>query len=135
MANIKSNDFRDIPFPSDFTDEDKDEYMRLLNLSKFEHADVYEKEKWIIHYAIIMHIRKENGKEVQFTEDELKEIVSKFENAEWRNTKEVICTGKEDPYLYDKENNPIFKDNSYFFKNDDEGNVAETKAENTICID
>jgi len=134
MANIKSNDFSDIPFPSDFTDEDKNEYMRLLNLSKFEHADIYEKEKWIIHYAIIMHIRKENGKEVQFTEDELKEIVSKFENAEWRDKKEVVCTGKEHPYLYDKENNPIFKDNSYFFKNDDDGNVAETKAENIISI-
>lgn len=129
--NIKSNDFKDIPFPSDFNDDDKDEYMKLLNLAKLEHSDVFESERWIIHYSIIMYIRKQKGLEEPYSEEELKEIISKYEI----KVKEVVCKGDENPYLYDKENNPIFKDNSYFYKLDEEGKVAETKAEDKVIIE
>lgn len=134
MGDIKSNQLKDIPFPDDFTDDDKDEYLRLLNLAKIEHADVYQKEKWVIHYAIIMYIRKEKGLEMPFTDEEFKVIVNKYENPDWKENKEVVCKGDEIPFLYDKENNPIFKDNSFFFKNDEEGKVAETKAESKVQI-
>ena len=76
---IKSNQLKEIPLHNDFTDEDKDEYKRLLNMAKIEHADIYEKEKWIVHYGIIMHIRREKGHEQPISEDELKEIISRYE--------------------------------------------------------
>lgn len=135
MADIKSNQLKDIPFPVDFTDLDKEEYIRLLNLAMVEHSDVYESNKWIIHYGIIMHIRKEKGFECPFNEKELNEIVERYKTAEWTENKEVKCTGNETPYLYDKDNNPMFKDNSFFFKNDDEGNKAETIAEDKVVVE
>lgn len=135
MGDIKSNQLKDIPFPDDFTDDDKDEYLRLLNLAKIEHADVYETEKWIIHYGIIMYIRKEKGLAIPFTDEEFKAIVDKYEHPDWKENKEVVCNGNEIAYLYDKENNPIFKDNSYFFKNDGTGKIAESKAKDKIELE
>lgn len=122
---IKSNELKQMPIPEDFTDEDKQEYERLLNLSKFEHPDIYEKEKWIIHFGVIMYIRKQKGLEQAYTEEEFNEIMNRYKLEE----KEVKFDSSNYPYLYDKENNPIFKDDSYFFKKDDEeGKVISTDA-------
>lgn len=134
MGDIKSNQLKDIPFPEDFTDEDKENYMNLFNVAKVEHADIYEKEKWIIHYGIIMYIKSEKGQKEPFTNEELKKIAEKFQNADWVKNKEVKCNGDENSYLYDKDNNPMFKDDSYFFKNNEEGNIAETSAEDKVVI-
>jgi len=121
--SINSNELKDIPFPDEFTDDDKLEYETLLNQSKVIHSDIYNKDKWIIHYGIIMYIRSKKGMEQPYTNEELKKIINRY------NVKieEVKCSGDEIPYLYDKNNNPIFKDNSYFFKNNEEGNIATTE--------
>lgn len=121
---IKSNQIKEMPTPSDFNDEDKEEYKRYLELSKIEHPDIFERDKWIIHYGIIMYIRKQKGLAEPYTDEEFNEIVKRYELKE----KEVKCDSNVLPYLYDKDNNPIFKDNSYFFKNDEEGKVAESKS-------
>lgn len=128
---IKSNELKEIPFPDEFNDDDKLEYETLLNESKVIHPDIYNNERWIIHYAIIMYIRSKNGFKNPYTDEELQKIIDNYKV----NVKEVKCSGDELPYLYDKENNPIFKDNSYFFKNNEEGNVAETKAEDKVEIE
>ena len=122
---IKSNELKEMPIPEDFTDEDKDEYKHLMNLSKIEHPDVYEKEKWIIHFGIIMYIRKHKGEAQPYTDEEFNQILKNYEIND--DKKNVKCDSNVLPYLYDKENNPIFKDDSYFYKNDEEGKVAETK--------
>lgn len=121
---IKSNQIKEMPTPSDFNDEDKEEYKRYLELSKIEHPDIFERDKWIIHYGIIMYIRKQKGLAEPYTDEEFNDIVKRYELKE----KEVKCDSNVLPYLYDKDNNPIFKDNSYFFKNDEEGKVAESKS-------
>lgn len=121
---IKSNQIKEMPTPSDFNDEDKEEYKRYLELSKIEHPDIFERDKWIIHYGIIMYIRKQKGLSEPYTDEEFNDIVKRYELKE----KEVKCDSNVLPYLYDKDNNPIFKDNSYFFKNDEEGKVAESKS-------
>lgn len=135
MGDIKSNDLKDIPYPDDFTEDDKLEYMRLLNIAKVEHEDVFINNKWIIHYGIIMHIRKEKGFVCPFNDEELERIVERYRTASWTEDKEIKCNGDEIPYLYDKDNNPIFKDNSYFFKNDEDGKVAETKADDKVVLE
>lgn len=122
---IKSNELKEMPIPEDFTDEDKDEYKHLMNLSKIEHPDVYEKEKWIIHFGIIMYIRKHKGEAQPYTDEEFNQLLKNYEIND--DKKNVKCDSNVLPYLYDKENNPIFKDDSYFYKNDEEGKVAETK--------
>lgn len=128
---MTNKEFKNIPLPSDFTDDDKDEYIKLMNLAKIEHADIYENEKWIIHYGIIMYIRKNKGVTESYTEEELKEIISKYDLKE----KEIKFDSSDYPYLYDKDSNPIFKDDSYFYKKDnDNGNVCESKADNQIEI-
>ena len=129
--SIKSNELKDIPFPNDFNDEDKLEYEKLLNESKVIHPDIYNNERWIIHYGIIMFIRTKKGIQTPYSDEELQKIIDNYKI----NVKEVKCNGDELPYLYDKENNPIFKDDSYFFKNNEEGNVAETKAEDKVEIE
>lgn len=119
--NINSNTLKDIPMPDDFNDDDKLRFEVLYNESKVKHSDVYKKEPWIIYYAIIMNIRSEKG-HLTLTDNELEELASKYKQV----PNEVICNGKEIPYLYDSSNNPIFKDNSYFFENDKNGNNAFT---------
>lgn len=123
---VKSCELKDIPFPIEFTDEDKATYEILFNESKTTHPDVYNNERWIIHYAIIMYIRNKNGYKTPLSDEELQDIVNKYKVILNEEVKEVKCNGDETPYLYDKENNPIFKDNSYFFKNNEEGNIAIT---------
>jgi len=119
---IKSNDLKDIPYPEDFTEDDKQEFDKLFSESKIIHPDIYENERWIIHYSIIIHIRAKKGMAQPFTDEELKKIVNNYKV----NIKDIKCNGDEIDYLYDKENNPIFKDNSYFFKTNEEGNIANT---------
>lgn len=131
MGDIKSNQLKDIPFPDDFNDDDKEEYERLLNIAKVEHEGIYQTNRWIIHYGIIMYIRQQKGQAEPYSEEELKEIMKRYQLAE----KEVVCKGDEIPYLYDKENNPIFKDNSYFFKTNEEGNIAESSAVDRVEIE
>lgn len=128
---IKSNELKQMPIPDDFNDDDKAEYEKLLNESRIEHPDIYEKEKWIIHFGIIMYIRKHKGLAQPYSDEEFNEIVKRYELQE----KEVKCDSNVLPYLYDKENNPIFKDDSYFFKNDEEGKVAESKAESKVQLE
>lgn len=97
----------DMPFPDDFTEEDKEEFKKLYEESKLIHPEVYEKEKWIFYYAIIMYIRTKHGRFNDcISNEELKELSKRYEEGV---AKEVICKGDEIPYLYDKENNPIFK--------------------------
>lgn len=129
MNDIKSNDLKNLPMPDDFTDEDKLRFEVLYNESKVKHADVYQREPWIIYFAIIMHIRSEKGKGT-LTNEELEELASKYKQA----PKEVVCKGDEIPYLYDNSNNPIFKDNSYFFENNEIGNVAFTSNVNDTVV-
>lgn len=131
MSDIKSNDLKNLPMPEDFTDDDKLRFEVLYNESKVKHADVYKKEPWVIYFAIIMYIRSEKGQGT-LTNEELEELASKYKEV----PKEVICRGDEIPYLYDSSNNPIFKDNSYFFENNEIGNVAFTSnVDDTVIIE
>jgi len=109
---IKSNELKEVPYPNDFNDDDKLEYDRLDAEAKVYHSDVYENEHWIIHLAIIAHIRSKKGVAFPVTDEELNALKDRYSV----NVKEVTCNGDEIPYLYDKQNNPIFKPNEALFE-------------------
>jgi hypothetical protein len=96
----------DIKLPEDFTEDDKDDFKRLYEESKLIHPEVYEKEKWIFYYAIIMYIRNKKG---NFEDCLSNEDLVKLTDWSSMENKEIKCEGTELPYLYDKDKNPIFK--------------------------
>lgn len=102
---LKSCIYKDTIYPSDFNDDDKFDYDKLMGESKIIHPEIYEKEKWIIELAIIAHIRSKKGVEFPVSDEELTALKDRYTLKE----REIICKGDEHPYLYDKENNPIFK--------------------------
>jgi hypothetical protein len=101
---IKSNILKEVPYPDEFTDEDKLEYDTLYAQCKIIHTDVEKENPFIIHTAIIAHIRAKKGMAVEFTNGELEEIKNSYK----LKSKVIECDVPEDHYIYDKENNPMF---------------------------
>lgn len=109
---IKSNVLKDVPYPEEFNDDDKEEYNRLFSEAKLLHEDVFQSEPWILHLAIIAHIRTKKGMVYPITDDELMALKDKYS----LKVKEVKCEGNEIDYLYDKEKNPMFFPNESLFE-------------------
>ena len=101
---IKSNILKDIPYPDEFTDDDKLQYDRLYAEAKLIHADVEKENPFIIHIAIIAHIRAKNGMAVDFTNEELEQVKNSYK----LKSKIIECKEDDNSYIYDKENNPIY---------------------------
>ena len=101
---IKSNILKEVPYPQDFTEEDKLEYDMLYSQAKIIHTDTEKESPFIIHLAIICHIRAKKGMAEVFTDEELQELKNRYV----LKCKVVECKEPEDSYLYDKENNPIY---------------------------
>lgn len=112
---IKSNIFKETMYPDEFTEEDKLEYDTLYAQSKLIHADVEKETPFIIHLAIIAHIRAKKGMAEPFTEEELEEVRNKYV----LKSKVIECKEPEDSYLYDKENNPIYFPSKLIISSDD----------------
>ena len=98
---IKSNILKDVPYPEEFNDDDKEEYDRLFSEAKLLHEDVYKQEPWLLHLAIIAHIRTKKGMAYPINDDELMALKDKYK----LKVKEVKCNGDEIDYLYDKNKN------------------------------
>lgn len=101
---IKSNIFKEVMYPEEFTDEDKLNYDTLYAQAKIIHSEVEKENPFIIHTAIIGHIRAQKGMEVPFTDEELEAVKNSYK----LKSKIIECCVPEDDYLYDKENNPIY---------------------------
>jgi hypothetical protein len=101
---IKSNEFKLVPYPDDFTDDDKLEYDNLYAQAEILHAKTAKEEPFIIHTAIIGHIRAKKGMAEPYTNEELEAV----KNSYILKSKEVSFDPQEQPYLYDKENNPMY---------------------------
>ena len=101
---IKSNVLKQTPYPSEFTDSDKLLYDKLYAESKLVHADIERDTPYIIHFAIIGHIRELNGNLIPLTDEELEDIKEKYR----LTTTEFKCEEPADSYIYDKEKNPIY---------------------------
>lgn len=101
---IKSNILKEVPYPSEFTDDDKLEYDTLYAQAKLIHAKIESENPFIIHTAIIAHIRAKNGMGVEFTNEELEAVKNSYK----LESKEVKCDAPKDSYIYDEENNPIY---------------------------
>lgn len=119
---IKSNILKEVPYPTDFSEEDKLEYDRLDAEAKVIHGDIYQNEHWLIHTAIIAYIRAKNGNSVPVSDEELMALKDKYT----LTAKEIKCNGDEIPFLYDKENNPIFKPDDELFVDSREDKVINT---------
>lgn len=101
---IKSNILKEVPYPDGFTDEDKLEYDYLYSQAKIIHSDVERENPFIIHTAIIGHIRAKKGMAEPFTDEELENVKNSYK----LESKLIECKEPEDSYLYDKEKNPIY---------------------------
>lgn len=112
---IKSNILKIIPYPDEFTEDDKLEYDTLYAQAKVIHTDIERDNPFIIHMSIIAHIRAKKGMEQPFTNEELEEI----KNSYILKSTLVECNEPEDHYIYDKENNPMFFPATITISNDE----------------
>lgn len=101
---IKSNILKEVPYPDDFTDDDKIEYDMLYAQSKIIHADIEQENPFIIHISIIGHIRAKKGMAMPFTDEDLENV----KNSYILKSKVIECNEPPNHYIYDKENNPIY---------------------------
>jgi hypothetical protein len=101
---IKSNILKEVPYPEEFTDEDKIEYDTLYAQAKIIHAEVERDNPYIIHISIISHIRAKKGMAVDFTDEQLEEIKNSYK----LSSKVIECNVPENSYIYDKEKNPMY---------------------------
>jgi len=101
---IKSNVLKEVPYPTEFSSLDRDLYDKLYAESKLIHGDIEKDTPFIIHYAIIGHIRALNGNLVPLSDTELETIKELYK----LTATEFKCEEPPDSYLYDKENNPMY---------------------------
>lgn len=101
---IKSNILKQVPYPDEFTDEDKLEYDALYAQAKLIHAQIEQENPFIIHISIIAHIRAKKGMAEPFTDEDLEAVKNSYK----LKSKVIECDAPKDSYLYDKENNPIY---------------------------
>jgi len=101
---IKSNIIKSVPYPDEFSEEDKIEYDTLYAQARLIHPDVEKENPYIIHISIIAHIRAKKGMAVEFTDEELMEVKNSYK----LKSKIIECDVPEDHYIYDKENNPMY---------------------------
>ena len=113
---IKSNILKTIPYPDEFTDEDKIEYDRLYAEAKFIHADVEKENPYIIYISIIAYIRAKKGMATEFTDEELMAVKNSYK----LKSKVVECDAPEDHYIYDKDNNPMYFPSKITISSDDD---------------
>jgi hypothetical protein len=113
---IKSNILKEIPYPDEFTDEDKLDYDTLYAQAKIIHTEVEKDNPFIIHVAIITHIRAKKGMAVDFTNEELEEIKNSYK----LKSKVIECDVPEDHYIYDKENNPMYYPSKLIISTDED---------------
>jgi len=91
-------------YPPEFTNDDKTEYDRLFSEAEIIHKSICENEPWIVRLAIIGHIRTNKGMREPYTDEDLEALKDNYK----LKTREFTCDSNELPYLYDKENNPMF---------------------------
>ena len=113
---IKSNILKEVPYPDEFTDEDKLEYDTLYTQCKIIHTEVEKENPFIIHTAIITHIRAKKGMAVDFTNEELEEVKNSYK----LKSKVIECDVPDDHYIYDKENNPMFYPSKLIISTDED---------------
>jgi hypothetical protein len=101
---IKSNLLKQVPYPTEFSEDDKALYDKLYAESKIIHAEIERDTPFIIHYAIIAHIRDLNGNLEPLSDTELETMKELYK----LTATEFKCEEPPDSYLYDKENNPMY---------------------------
>lgn len=112
---IKSNIIKSVPYPDEFSDEDKLQYDLLYSQAKIIHPDVEKENPFIIHISIIAYIRGQKGMACDFTDEELEEVKNSYK----LNTNNFECNVADDHYIYDKEKNPIFFPSTLTISSDD----------------
>jgi hypothetical protein len=105
---LRSNILKTTPYPEEFTEEDKANYDVLYAQAKVIHPEIERDNKFIIHMAIIAHIRQLKGMTADFTDEELEAVRASYQDYSDPASKIVTCEEAPDHYIYDKENNPIY---------------------------
>ena len=71
---FKSQEYKYDIYPSTFTEDDKLLFDRLFEESKIYHKKEYEKEPWLITYAVICYINGINGRCEDIKQEEIEEL-------------------------------------------------------------
>jgi hypothetical protein len=93
-------------YPEDFTEDEKMQFDHLDVESRLYHGDIYKKDKWLIHLAIIAYIRKQrngNGDDIILKDDELAEMKAQYK------LKSLVFETDVPEFLQDK-NHEIYKE-------------------------
>jgi hypothetical protein len=103
---IKSNILKQVPYPDDFSEEEKIEYDRLYAEAKIIHSTVEQENPFIIHFSIIMHIRakRPGAEEIPISNEELEEIKNSYK----LKSTVIECKEDENHYIYDHLHNPVY---------------------------
>jgi hypothetical protein len=103
---LKSQQLKEVPYPSDFSDIEKIEYDNLYAQAKILHSEVERTDSFIIHFSILMHIRSRRADfdNTPISDEELEQLRNSYK----LTTKEFTTEIPPDHYCYDKENNPIY---------------------------
>jgi len=128
---IKSNVLKDVPYPSEFTEDDKILYDKLYAESKIIHAEIERDTPYIIHFAIIGHIRSLNGNIVPLSDEELETMKELYK----LTATEFKCEEPHDSYLYDKENNPMYFPATLTISDDTNNSNIVIKSDGVINIE
>jgi len=105
---LRSNILKTTPYPEEFTEIDKSNYDVLYAQAKVIHPEIERDNPFIIHMAIIAHIRQLNGMSADFTEEELEAVRASYNDYSDPASKIVTCEEAPDHYIYDKQTNPIY---------------------------
>jgi len=126
---LKSNQFKktDEIYPEEFNDDDKLKFDELWEQAKIIHSEVYNTDPWIIRLAIIGYIRAGKGMAEPFSNEDLEHLKSQYR----LDKREFTTDVSDNDYLYDKDNNPIFKPDSYFFEEVNSNVVSTSNLELT----
>lgn len=76
---LNSQTFKQEIYPSHFTDEEKLYFDELLAQCEIIHKKEYQKDPWLIKYAIICYINGVNGRAIDIDKEEVEKIKKVYE--------------------------------------------------------
>jgi len=103
---IKSNILKQVPYPDDFSEDEKLEYDTLYAQAKIIHSDVERENPFIIYFSIVIHIRakRPGAEEFPISNEELEQIKESYK----LKSTVIECKENTDHYIYDYDHNPIY---------------------------
>lgn len=90
--------------PEDWTEEDKDEYNRLIKETSYIHPDI---EPFIAHIGVIAYINEQKGKKEPASKEDIEKTMSNYDLS---NSNNIVYDTPYDSNFYLYEYDKIYED-------------------------